>query len=65
MQSGQLVSKFWRRDLSLGLALGDFEAMVLRGRPAIRVHLAGAPGQALEELGSLTAKALELTRRTK
>ncbi len=52
-------------DLSLALALGDFDAMVLRGRPAIRVHLAGAPGQALEELGALTARALELTRRAK
>lgn len=50
-------------DLSLALALGDFDAMVLRRRPAIRVHLSGSPDVALAELGSVTAKALKLARR--
>jgi len=48
--------------LFLALALGDFDAMVLRSRPAIRVHLSGAPDDALPEFASVIAKALKLAR---
>ncbi|MBS1839559.1 MAG: hypothetical protein JSS69_08120 [Acidobacteria bacterium] len=52
-------------DLALALARGDFDAMAHRGRPAIRIHLSGAPEQALTELETVVAKALKLVRRAK
>ena len=50
-------------DLVFALALGDFDAMLSRGRPVIRSRLTGHPEQALGELESVVEKALKLARR--
>jgi hypothetical protein len=50
-------------DLVFALALGDFDAMLSRGRPVVRIHLTGPPEQALGELESVVEKALKLARR--
>jgi len=52
-------------DLTLALALGDFDALVFRGRPAVRIHLSGEPDQVLTELEAAVDKALKLTSRTR
>lgn len=46
-------------DLVFALALGDFDAMLSRGRPVVRVHLTGPPEQPLGELESVVEKALK------
>ena len=51
-------------DLTLALAIGDFDAMVHRGRPVIRIHLSGEPQQALSQLEETITKALKLTRHS-
>ncbi|HWZ98719.1 MAG TPA: hypothetical protein VN025_13265 [Candidatus Dormibacteraeota bacterium] len=50
-------------DLVLALALGDFDAMVSRKRPVVRIHMTGPPAQALTELESIVEKALKAGRR--
>jgi len=45
-------------DLVLALALGDFDAMVARRRPVVRIHMSGPSEQALAELENVVEKAL-------
>ena len=52
-------------DLRLALALGDMDAMVARGRPIVRLHLAGPPETSLAELESVLRKALSAHRKTR
>jgi transaldolase / glucose-6-phosphate isomerase len=47
-------------DLVFALALGDFDAMLRRGRPIVRIHMTGPPARALAELESVVQKALKV-----
>ena len=50
-------------DLVFALALGDFDAMLNRKRPIVRIHMTGDPEQGLAELEAVIEKALKLDRR--
>ena len=50
-------------DLVHALALGDFDAMVRRNRPVVRIHLHGNPETALAELESVMERALKVAHR--
>jgi transaldolase/glucose-6-phosphate isomerase len=52
-------------DLRLALALGDMDVMVGRGRPIVRLHLAGTPETSLAELESVLLKAINARRKTR
>jgi transaldolase/glucose-6-phosphate isomerase len=45
--------------LQMALALGDFDSLVRRGRPVMRLHLAGGADQGLLQLETMLKNALK------